>query len=327
MGGDYSSFKELIFQHYKSFGNKTAFHTIGRKEATYSFNDFVGHIKKVSEYLKRLSIFQSRSNVALVGTNSYEWLIAAISVICSDNCVVPVDSELSDEDILEQVSFADCDLILCSKDFRSVFKDNANVITLQELFDRAVNGQKSDQEYKIAGRHDLPNDDTAMIVFTSGTTAAPKGVRLSEKNIIAVVKGSNNYLRPVGKVFCFLPLYHTYSFSCGILGTLAAGEQIILNDTMRNFTKNLKNSEPRMIFAVPLVLDRIKQTIITSAENSGKLPAFNRMRKLSGFLLKFRIDIRKKLFHQILEQVGGELDTVICGGAPLSGDTISFSVI
>lgn len=324
MGGDYSSFKELIFQHYKSFGNKTAFHTIGRKEATYSFNDFVGHIKKVSEYLKRLSTFQSRSNVALVGTNSYEWLIAAISVICSDNCVVPVDSELSDEDILEQVSFADCDLILCSKDFRFVFKDNANVITLQELFDRAVNGQKSEQEYKIAGRHYLPNDDTAMIVFTSGTTAAPKGVRLSEKNIIAVVKGSNNYLRPVGKVFCFLPLYHTYSFSCGILGTLAAGEQIILNDTMRNFTKNLKNSEPRMIFAVPLVLDRIKQTIITSAENSGKLPAFNRMRKLSGFLLKFRIDIRKKLFHQILEQVGGELDTVICGGAPLSGDTISF---
>lgn len=322
MDGDYSSLNELIFAHYASFKDKPAFEVLGKQAITYRFTDFTSHIKAVKTLFEQL--LPQKTNIALIGNNSYNWIIIALGIICSGNCLVPLDTELTDEEILTQVKFADCSLMICADDLMYLFEKDINKLSLNKLVEYALNGKLPDIEINPYSYKTNDNADVAMIVFTSGTTSKPKGVMLSEKNIVAVVKGGNNYLKSVGKVFCFLPLYHTYSFTCGILGTLAAGEQIILNNTMRSFTKNLKNSKPSMLFTVPLILDKIKSTIIEKANNSGKLKVMKCMMNLSRFLLKLGIDIRKKLFCQVLQEFGGELDTVICGGAPLAAETVAF---
>ncbi len=322
MGSDYSSLNDLVFTHYAAFKDKIAFEVLGKRAAKLTFSEFAMHIKAVKTLFER--ILPKKNNIALIGSNSYNWIITAIGIICSGHCVVPVDAELTDEEILAQIRFADCRIVVCTDDLLSLFDKDITALSLNKLVECAFNNELPD----IGTYEDPPcpeqDKDAAMIVFTSGTTSMPKGVMLSEKNIIAVIKGSNEYLRPVGKVFCFLPLYHTYSFTCGILGTLATGEQIILNDTMRNFSKNLKNSKPSMIFAVPLILEKIRSAIIQNADDSGKLASMKLMMKVSRFLLKLRIDIRKKLFGRILQEFGGELNTVICGGAPLAAETIAF---
>ena len=322
MDDGYSSFKELIFGHYAGFGEKTAFQVLGKKAAVYTFSDLAAHVKAVGDVLEQLT--PHHCNIGLVSFNSYFGIIAALAVICTGNCVIPIDAELSDEAILNQVEFADCSMVICSDEFEGLFRGVMPTLRLEALRELIYHGKMPDICGMEVREKPVLHKGAAMIVFTSGTTAVPKGVMLSEKNIIAVVKGSNRYLKPVGSVFCFLPLYHTYSFVCGILGTLATGEQIILNDSMRNFTKNLKNAEPHMIFAVPLILDRVKRSITENAERSGQRRKLERMRKVSRILLRLGIDIRKKVFSQIREQLGGVLDTVICGGAPLSGDTVAF---
>lgn len=351
MDSNITTINQLVSQHFRGFGETCAFHLCGRNARSVSFGEFAEDIEQAAaklEHRKRqirkrneekpqsgkAREWPGRERVLLAGESSYAWIVAALAIICAGDCCVPVDMEMSDEEIRRIAEFSKSSARICSASCMELFAGERGILSLEELTRTCGKQQWGEKASLAAPREEMTgpragltgseNREAAMMVFTSGTMGRPKGVMLSQGNLLAVIRGSTRCIKPVGEVFSLLPLNHTYSFVCGILGTLSTGETIILNDRLRNFVKNLKATGPSMIFAVPLVLERMRKAITDAVEVRGKAAAFSAAGKVSDFLLKMGIDQRKRIFREIRRELGGNLNTIICGGAPLNPETAAF---
>lgn len=107
---------------------------------------------------------------------------------------------------------------------------------------------------------------------------------------------------------------------------LLVGITIAFTDGLKYIVKNLKEYEITGFVCVPLVLETIYKKLNKEIAKQGKTKVIAFARKFSNFLLKFHIDIRKKIFKPILDQLGGHLHILIAGGAPMDKDAISAFV-
>lgn len=164
------------------------------------------------------------------------------------------------------------------------------------------------------------------LIFTSGTTAASKAVLLNHRCVAADVRALLSTVRfkdPL-RTLSFLPLHHTFENTCGFLSVMALGGCIHFYDGLRYIAKNLQEHGPEMIVAVPTIFEMLYKKITSGIRKSGQERRFNRGRRLSKFLRFFGIDVRRKLFKTILEQLGGNLYIAISGAAALDVKIIRF---
>ena len=98
---------------------------------------------------------------------------------------------------------------------------------------------------------------------------------------------------------------------------LAVGLKTAFPDGLRYVAQNLKEYKVSVFVGVPLLIEAIYKNIEKEVEKQGKTKLINTAKKASNFLLKLHIDIRKKLFKQILDALGGHMRFIISGGAPL----------
>ena len=242
-----------------------------------------------------------------------------MGIMCSGAVLVPADPQLADSQLRQQAAFTDAKAAICSGSFQGVYDDTCRVCSLKDFFAKA--GEfPADPPPEREARGDRPS----MIVFTSGTMGNPKGVMLSEVNIMASLNGGLARLDPAGKVFAMLPLNHAYAFLCGVFGALGKGETVVVNDRLRKFIPNMKKHRPGMMFIVPMVLEEIRKKILMEAEAQGKLARLQRGRKISRALLYLGIDVRRIIFRGIHQQLGGKMCVFVSGGAPLNEELQSF---
>jgi long-chain acyl-CoA synthetase len=327
MLNDIHVMKDYLFKYLRQYKDKTAF-ILSKNGDQITYGEFLNNIYAGAQYLMKFS----GENIALIGENSYEWLVAFFAIICSGKCAIPIDTELSDVEIMSIIDQTKCKVIIHSKTFDDLMNNDPVVVTnsilclqLQNIFSEFLKNQVEDTKY--TDEIDLPYsnpDKVCIIVFTSGTLNKPKGVMLTEDNIMAVIQGAHERLKATGNVFAILPFNHTYSLICGILGTLSRGATIIINDRVKNFIKNVKKYKPHMIFLVPLFVEKIYGMISSEIENKKQGKTVNRIIKFSRLLLKIKIDCRRLFFSKIHNQFGGNLDTIICGGAPIKEEYIQF---
>ena len=114
----------------------------------------------------------------------------------------------------------------------------------------------------------------------------------------------------------FLPFHHIFG-STALIMMLACGVRTSFPDGLRYIAQNLKEYEVSVFVGVPLLVEAIYNKILKEIEKQGKTKLINNAIKISNALLKIKIDIRRLLFKQVLEQLGGKLRFVISGGAPL----------
>ena len=120
----------------------------------------------------------------------------------------------------------------------------------------------------------------------------------------------------------FLPLHHTFESSCTFLYGTSCGITIAFCDGIRYAAQNLKEYQVTGFVCVPLMLEAIYKKITKKIEEQGKTGLIRFARGLSRFLLFFHIDVRRKLFRPILDQLGGKLRILIAGGAPMNPEVI-----
>ena len=172
----------------------------------------------------------------------------------------------------------------------------------------------------------LEPDAVAAMYFTSGTTGAPRCVMLTHRNMGSQISGVTESI-PLseGDVgLSLLPLSHTFEMMTYVIGALHCGGTLYLNESVRTVKKNLKEKQPTILVAVPLILQTLHKEIVNTARKQGRLEKLRRALRFNAVLQRFGLDMSAHLFGELLDLLGGRLKTVICGGAVLDTDLIRF---
>src|SRR5437868_3916616 len=128
-------------------------------------------------------------------------------------------------------------------------------------------------------------DDTACLIYTSGTGGVPKGVMLSHANILANCHGAYEILKALGlghEVFlCFLPLSHSYEHTAGLMFPISLGAQIYFAEAADTLAANMLEARPTIMTAVPRLYETMHQRILRGMERQSPFRSKLFMRALA----------------------------------------------
>lgn len=278
-------------------------------------------------------------HIALIGENSYEWVVTYLAVVNGLGVVVPVDKELTDENIFSVLRLSDVNAIVCSQTFVKVFEQSAPFLNDITHFISISGGSSAGRflsfdELIKEGRRlmaegnrdylDCPVDSGTLceILSTSGTMGKSKAVMLCQRNIVSVILSTVMVVKLKKRVLSVLPMYHTYECSLGILTAIYGGVTICINNSLKYLEKNLKFFKPSMLVLVPLFVESFYKKIMDDLKMSGRLGTVEHLIAFSNRLLRLGIDLRGVLFKPIRNAFGGRLRLISCGGAPLRADLV-----
>lgn len=194
------------------------------------------------------------------------------------------------------------------------------------FWDALAEGYTIREQDKSYDELEIDPEEFRILLFTSGTTSKSKAVMLSHKNICGVVNGAPRMVDLTDCVsLSILPLHHTYESTCGFLIQIYLGNPIAIGDGLRHIVKNSAQAKVSILLLVPAILEAIYKTIQSKINADPKLAKkFSFGMKLTRFLRKFGIDIRKKVFKSVHDMFGGELTHIIIGGAAIEPEILDF---
>lgn len=313
---DPDDLKELVEFCAKEYGEKTAFwYKKKGDEVKKSFKQLKQDIDAFGTYLYSLGF--KEKHIAIIGENSYEWIVSYFAIVNGGNVVVPIDKEATAEDVRKFLEKSDTSLLIYS----NTYKDIAELCGIESMcmknFDLYIEqGNKSIQSGNCNFTNNpIDKEHLCAIVFTSGTTAEPKGVMLNHRNLAKdAIVSSKNLLVPEGTV-SLLPFYHTFGFMACVLCQMLKGYPVYINTSLKRAFDDIKYAKPKHISVVPLLLAAIYDKIWANVRSQGKEKLFKNMIKVSNLLLKIGIDIRRIAFKQVFDAFGGNLEMLITGGS------------
>lgn len=341
-----ANFRELVNRSAEKYPNNVAYkfkRNLGKPnqviiEKTYK------EVKEEIEALGTMLLNMGLENkkVALIGNNRYEWCESYFAVTTSNMIVVPLDKALPNQEIKSLIERSQADAVIYENKYSEVFnslreennetlkyyinmdlKQNENgVLSFTKLIEDGKELlNKGDKKYSQVK---IDNEKMSILIFTSGTTNTSKGVMLSQKNItsniLAMAKMSKMY--PDDVLLSFLPLHHTFECTITFLYGYYSGATVAFCDGLKYIAKNLQEYKISVFVAVPLVLETIYKKIQKGIKDQGKEKIVNTMSKIANFLLKFHIDIRRKVFKSVLDQLGGNLRIAYFGAASMDKNVI-----
>jgi long-chain acyl-CoA synthetase len=169
-------------------------------------------------------------------------------------------------------------------------------------------------------------DDTALIVFTSGTTGKNKAVMLTHKNLCANLFLSVTALdgdEDNHATLAVLPVHHMFQLTTGIQCPIYVGATICIGKGRKYLAQSIKKFNPTILMLVPAAIEMIRKKIWAEVRLQKKEGTFTKAIGASDFLrARLNIDVRKKLFKKIHDTLGGNLRTIISGGAPIDPETV-----
>ena len=279
--------------------------------------------------------------VILIGNNRYEWCISYLAITCGNMVVVPLDKALPDNEIQNLVTRSEAEIAIFDKKYIDIMKkikeapnsmlnelicmDDVKEEEIENFNDLLAEGQKLlEQNNTQYEKISINPEKMSIMLFTSGTTNEPKAVMLSQKNICSNIQDLASWVQlGIGDtMLSFLPIHHTFECTVTFLFGFYSGATIAFCDGLKYIQKNLAEYKVSVFVAVPLVLETMYKKIQKAINDQGKTKLINTMLKISKLLLKCKIDIRKKVFKQILDNFGGNLRVVFYGSAPMNKDTI-----
>lgn len=331
--------RELVDRAVRNYGARPGFREIDPSVGVtdHSFTD----LKADSEALaaKLLSEGMEGRHIALLGETSYNYIVCYMATVNWVGVVVPIDRELTPEDIARLLKKSDADGLFFSDSFASevpgILEECPDIRFAIQMNPKAGSGYyPSLGEFIASGRSliadgyteflDKPLDADALctILFTSGTTGANKGVMLCHRNLTACLFGAMSLFTLPEKSFSVLPVNHSYEFNIDILGSIYGGAILCINDSIKHVKENLLTFSPNMSLMVPMIVEALYRNIWKEAEKAHLEGHLKYGVWFSNFIRKIGIDRRRYLFMPIHKNLGGELETIVCGGAPLNPELV-----
>ena len=332
---EFDNVKEIIYNSADEFGDNIAFTIKNKEEKQVSYTDIT--YKKLLEDINALgsslySLNLKGKRVAIIGKNRYEWILSHLSNLLGGIVSIPLDKDLQLGELENSLIRSKADAIV----FDSKLEELINQIqekgttsikqyicmdkfegykSVPELIEKGrkiiEGGNKSYMKYKVN------NNAMNILLFTSGTTSKSKAVMLSQKNIASNIYALRSVedLRSTDTNIAFLPFHHIFGSTCMVL-MLACGMKTVFPDGLRYIKQNMQEYGVSVFVGVPVLTEAIYKAVVKEVEKQGKTKMVKTAVGISNTLLKLHIDVRRKLFKQILDGLGGKLRLVISGGAP-----------
>lgn len=346
-GRKLNNFRELVERYENEYATKTAFtfkeNPKSEEHISISYAKFANDIKSLATSLIHLGL--SKKRVALIAPNRYEWCVSYLAVTTSDIVVVPLDKSLPDNELESLIKRCDAEAIIFDKKYLEIIKkiktsqssSLKHLICMDDIDDEEVvrysvlvsKGnlliQNDDEKYRNVK---LDNSKMSIMLFTSGTTAISKAVMLSQNNICSDIYALSQMtdIRKDDIFLSFLPLHHTFESTCTFLYGTSCGITVAFSDGLKYVASNLKEFNITGFVSVPLMLEVMAKKVSKTIEERGLKNKFDALVSVSKFLLKFGIDIRKKIFKPVLKNFAPNLRVLIAGGAPMSKPSIELFV-
>lgn len=319
--------KELIDYVGKEYGNKTAYrYREGQGITDVSFENFSADVTALGEYILSLG-YKDGARIALLGENSYNWVVAYFAVINSGNVVVPIDKELKANEIYRLINDSDAKMLIhstsknsCVLKMKELGIVTEKFLTMDDEFDSAICEGKKLIDSGSSMYNDVKIDREKMcaLIYTSGTTGVPKGVMLSNKNLATNAYTAMSCMIIPDVTVALLPLNHTFGIMASIICQLWMGHTVFINSGLKTVLQDIQDAKPGHISVVPLYIENFYKKIWQGIEKQGKTKLVKTMISVSNALRKIGIDLRRVLFKSIINNFGGNLEMLISGGAPIS---------
>lgn len=348
--------RDMVQTSAAFFGDKDLYvYKEDKQEVHFSYNQLRDEVERFGTALNVLGIDEGR--VAVIGETSAKVTVTYLGTVNAGGVIVPLDRELTEDQIPEFIERAECDMVVYSASFNGIItkmavkmphvkyyipmKSEDEVdhslpsapVVMQfdevlKLGEQALN--EHNNSYYL---HKIDLDKMCAIIFTSGTTGTSKGVMLSMRNLVAAADASCKGVPYDSKtrLVSVLPQHHTYEMTCSHLAVINLGASEYINDSLKYTMRNFQNYKPTALVLVPLFVETVYKKIWDNIRKKGMEKKVRGLMKFSDTLLKMGIDLRGVFFKEIQAALGGEVKSMICGGAPISPqilkDFYSFGIV
>lgn len=298
-----TSLRQLVDFRAEESGDITAFayeqKESGKVEVTY--RQFQEQTEALGTAFFDLGI--KDMHVAILGENSYHWLLAFFSVIGGGNVAVPIDKELSADAAGDILKDGKCSVLVYSDTYADIAQEirkrlPVRLVSMKEfpaIMEKGRNLIRSgDTQYTDSS---VDEERMAVLVYTSGTTGKSKGVMLSQRNFALDTYSACCNARFDGDTLLLLPLHHTYGLLAGVFITMLYGYTVYINASLRELASDLRKAKPKYLFLVPLFVEMLYKNICGAVMQQG--------------------GTKEQQVASVQAAFGGRLDAIICGGAAL----------
>ncbi|MCQ2427679.1 MAG: AMP-binding protein [Clostridia bacterium] len=337
---DFSTVRELVEWAGSTHGDKPAYSyrlNPGDSEPVrISFNRLRQDVRSLASEL--IAMGCAGKHIAVIGKLSYDFALMYFSVLSIGAVLVPLDRDWHSEDLADTCSKAEADFLFIDEDIA----DKAPSILERcpgchaPVYMNAVHNSdcvallttrgslKYAENPKAYSEAPIDPDALSLLVFTSGTTGKGKGVMLTQTAVLLDITCAIPYIDVGKNTIGVLPPHHTYGSTVMFIGHAAFGAEVYISSGLRHITKELKEQKPEHMVMVPLYLETFYRRIMSTVKEQGKDKLLFNMIKVSNGLRKVGIDRRKQLFASLREAFGGELRTIVSGGAPINQEILEF---
>ena len=338
----FTDLKDMLNQTGEVYGDRPAyiFKTEEKgKFRTITHKEFRENINALGTTLIQMGLKDKR--IALISENRYEWELSYLAVAAGVGVIVPLDKALPDNELESLILRSQVEAIIYSSKYDAIMntlreKKNTNLKYFISMdLEENTQGIYAEKALVEKGKKLLADGNKTYIdakidaekmgimLFTSGTTAMSKAVMLSHKNLVTNVMDiiQRFDLTDEDRFLSFLPLHHVFECTVGFLYPISIGGSIAFCEGVKHMAENIKEFEITAMISVPAVFDIIYRKVMKTIEKKGKLANLEKGKKVSQFLLKMKIDLRKQLFKEVHESLGPKLKLVVTGGAALDPET------
>lgn len=339
----YKDMREVLNGVVSKYPSNIAFTIKTKKGANpeyrdVTFREFKSEVDSFATGLIKLGLKNKR--VAVIGKNSYEWAVTYFAVLSGVGIIVPLDKGLPEQEIEDLMIRSEADAIVFENAYLETMMkiksnkstkiknficmtniENDEVICFNNVVELGKEQLKSGN--KAIYKAKINPESASVILFTSGTTSISKAVLLSQKNLMSDLYGIESAIKvfPNDVNMAFLPFHHCLG-AIGLITLLNGGAKVVFCDGLRYISQNLKEYKVTVFFCVPLILESMHKKIIAEINKKGLNGKVNFAKKLSKILMKFGIDVRRKLFKTILDNLGGGVRLVVSGAAAIDRQVV-----